>query len=291
MRKNLRHDLRTIVMDNFKEGQKKYDIKHEKRETIGVWSYGTRADLLDKINTFSEWCKDEGITKIERVDRELITRFLEKKSNEGCTDRTVEAYRSALRRIGMMAGEDWGTEKVVSRGRAKAADRGAGSVISKNDYDKLLDYCRENPSKSSVCVLLEREIGVRAGDLAYGIKIENNELKINSKNGRICTREITPEISRIINSDLFKGMVDEQGRVHAPKDNSLNKFLSRTEDRLGIERHSFHDLRRYRAQEKYDEYRNSGSDRTQALNKVGEWLNHGNKRATMVLESYIGNAW
>ena len=291
MGKNLRHELRTYVMNNFKEGQNKHDIKHEHKEVIGVWSYGTKTDLLNKIDTFSAWCKDEKeITRLERVDKELIKQFLEAKSNDGCTDRTVEAYRSALRRIGMIAGEDWGVEKVVSRGRA-AADRGAESVISKEDYNKLLDYCRENPSKSSICVLLEREVGVRVGDLAYGVKIDGNELKINSKNGRICTREITPEISHIINSDLFRGMVDDQGRVHAPKDDSLNKYLRRTEDRLGIERHSFHDLRRFMAQEKYDEYRRSGSDRTEALNKVGEWLNHGNKRATMVLESYVAKAW
>ena len=86
-------------------------------------------------------------------------------------------------------------------------------------------------------------------------------------------------------------MIDSHGRVHAPKDDSLNKYLRRTEDRLGLERHSFHDLRRYVAQEKYDEYRHKGADRTQALNKVGEWLNHGDNRAVMVLESYIRNAW
>lgn len=290
MAKNLRHDLRTNVMNAFKEGQKKHDIKHEDKEIIGVWSYGTKTDLLNKIDTFSAWCKDREITRLNKVDKALITQFLEDKSNDGCTDRTVEAYRSALRRIGMLSGKDWGVEKVVSRGRA-AADRGAESVISKEDFEKILSYCRHNPSKSSVCVLLEREIGIRAGDMAYGVKIDESALRINSKNGRICVREITPRVREIIESDVFKRMIDEQGRVHAPKDDSLNKYLRRVEDKLGLERHSFHDLRRFVAQEKYDEYRHSGADRTQALNKVGVWLNHGEKRAEMVLESYIRNAW
>ena len=290
MGKNLRHDLRTSVMNAFREGQKKHDLKHEQKETIGVWSYGTKIDLLDKINTFSAWCKDNDVIKLEGVTKDLITQFLEDKSNEGCTDRTVEAYRSALRRIGMLSGQDWGVEKVVARGRA-AADRGAESVVSKEDFDTLIAYCLANPSKSSVCVLLEREIGIRAGDMAYGVKIVDNELRINSKNGRICVREITPDVRRIIESDVFKEMVDEQGRVHAPKDDSLNKYLRRTQDKLHLERHSFHDLRRYVAQEKYDEYRRAGADRTEALNMVGSWLNHGEKRAEMVLESYIKNAW
>ena len=290
MAKNLRHDLRSCVMNTFKEGQKKHDIKHENRGKIGVWSYGTKMDLLNKIDTFSAWCKENGINKLEKVDKALITQFLEDKSNEGCTDRTVEAYRSALGRLGVLSGQDWNVQKVISRGRA-AADRGAESVICKADYDKLIAYCHANPSKSSVCVLLEREIGVRVGDMAYGVKIAENSLKIDSKNGRVCTRTITPKVREIIESEPFKAMIDSHGRVHAPKDDSLNKYLRRTEDRLGLERHSFHDLRRYVAQEKYDEYRHNGADRTQALNKVGEWLNHGDNRAVMVLESYIRNAW
>lgn len=290
MAKNLRHDLRTCVMNTFKEGQKKHDIKHENRGKIGVWSYGTKMDLLNKIDTFSAWCKENGINKLEKVDKALITQFLEDKSNEGCTDRTVEAYRSALGRLGVLSGQDWNVQKVISRGRA-AADRGAESVICKADYDKLIDYCHANPSKSSVCVLLEREIGVRVGDMAYGVKIAENSLKIDSKNGRVCTRVITPKVREIIESEPFKAMIDSHGRVHAPKDDSLNKYLRRTEDRLGLERHSFHDLRRYVAQEKYDEYRHNGADRTQALNKVGKWLNHGDNRAVMVLESYISKAW
>ena len=290
MAKNLRHDLRSCVMNTFKEGQKKHDIKHENRGKIGVWSYGTKMDLLNKIDTFSAWCKENGINKLEKVDKALITQFLEDKSNEGCTDRTVEAYRSALGRLGVLSGQDWNVQKVISRGRA-AADRGAESVICKADYDKLIAYCHANPSKSSVCVLLEREIGVRVGDMAYGVKIAENSLKIDSKNGRVCTRVITPKVREIIESEPFKAMIDSHGRVHAPKDDSLNKYLRRTEDRLGLERHSFHDLRRYVAQEKYDEYRHNGADRTQALNKVGEWLNHGDNRAVMVLESYIRNAW
>jgi hypothetical protein len=277
-------------MNTFKEGQKKHDIKHENRGKIGVWSYGTKMDLLNKIDTFSGWCKENGINKLEKVNKTLITQFLEDKSNEGCTDRTVEAYRSALGRLGVLSGQDWNVQKVISRGRA-AADRGAESVICKADYDKLIAYCHANPSKSSVCVLLEREIGVRVGDMAYGVKIAENSLKIDSKNGRVCTRVITPKVREIIESEPFKAMIDSHGRVHAPKDDSLNKYLRRVEDKLGLERHSFHDLRRYVAQEKYDEYRHNGADRTQALNKVGEWLNHGDNRAVMVLESYIRNAW
>lgn len=292
MAKNLRHVMRTNIMFAFRENMNKHQIKMTDKDQVGVWSYGTKFDLLNKADTFSKYCSEQGVTRLEKVDRALITQFLESKSNEGCTDRTVEAYRSAISRIGTISKCDWSVERVVSRGRAVSPDRGAASVISQEDYNKLIEYCERNPSKSGACVLLEREIGVRVADMAYGMRITDTELKISSKNGKICTRPITPKVRNIIESKPFKSMIKGGGgRVRCPQDDSINKYLRRTEDKLKIERHSFHDLRRFKAQEKYNEYRKKGLNRTEALSAVGVWLNHGENRAKMVLESYIQNAW
>lgn len=102
---------------------------------------------------------------------------------------------------------------------------------------------------------------------------------------------MTLELRDLINSPEISKCLQKDGRLILPKDDSINKFLSRTEDKLGIERHSFHDLRRYRAQEMYDQYRKGGMTREQALSSVGMWLNHGPHREKLVLESYLNNAW
>lgn len=86
-------------------------------------------------------------------------------------------------------------------------------------------------------------------------------------------------------------MVNEEGKLIAPKDNSLNKWLNRTQDKLGLERHSWHSVRRRIAQDKYDAFRGSGMTRSEALSQVSLWLNHGPNREQTMKESYVANIW
>lgn len=288
MGKNIRHIMRATVMNNFRENRDKRAEKMENRGTVGVWSYGTRADLLDKTNAFCAYLSARGINRPHDVDKDVIHDFLEQKAIDGCTQRTVDAYRSAIGRIGDLMGRDWHADNVLAlKTHKRASDRGAEDVMSKEDRDKICDYCERNPSGSANAILLEREIGIRVSDMAYGAYDRGDRLEIHGKGGRICTREVTPRIREIV--DRMETM--EDGRLTLPKDASINRYLNRVEDRLELERHSFHSMRRCSAQEKYDEFRNNGMERLEALNAVGQWLSHGALRADMVLESYVGRAW
>lgn len=286
--KNLRHEMRNTIMNNMREGANKHAIKAENRDAVGVWSYGTRNDLLDKANVFAEYCRNNGINRANNVDSDVVRGFLETKA-QTCTDRTVDAYRSAIGRIGDMMGHDWHADKVTGHASGSAF-RGSGDVMSRADLDRICAYAAENPSASGICVRLERELGVRVADMAYGVRIESDTLCINSKNGRVCERTITPAVRELLREANDRGMVIAD-KLKCPKDDSLNKYLHRTEEKLGMEYHSWHSIRRTIAQERYDEYRSNGMDREAALGAVGLWLNHGEHRESMVLESYINNAW
>ena len=140
--------------------------------------------------------------------------------------------------------------------------------------------------------MLEKEIGVRVSDIAYGIKVDEpaQKLHIRCKNGKWLTRQITPAIRDIMALKPFQdALIGEKFRP--VKDNSINKQLRRIEDKLGLEHHSFHDLRRRVAQDKYDELRASGLSRSECLTAVSIWLNHGRNREQMMLKSYIADAW
>ena len=101
---------------------------------------------------------------------------------------------------------------------------------------------------------------------------------------------ITPEIRKILESESCRKLIDGD-RIRFPKDGSINKYLLRTERKLGVEEHSFHDIRRRIAQDKYDEFRTSGMSRSDSLRAVSAWLNHGPDRQKMLLESYIADPW
>ena len=284
MGKNLRHELRSEIFAAFSEGASKKSAEEKENK---VFSYNTKFQLLDRVN---DLCKNlpADVKTIDQLTSGHILQYLDKKS-ETCSQATVDTYRADLKKLGKIIGVDLTTPRVYSE-KIRSANRGADSVISKEDFEIILNYAQEHPSASGTCLLLESQIGVRVSDLAYGITIEPDRLCIRSKGGKIAYRTITSTIRQIINSEPFQKMVKD-GKLIAPKDNSINKYLRRTQDKLGLERHSFHDIRRRIAQDKYDECRHIKMSKPEALSWVSKWLNHGESREKMILESYISNPW
>ena len=285
-KKNLRHILRTAVMNSFRENMDKKDLKRKGEADGKVFSHGSKYALLDRINDF---CKTlPAGMKLEDIEKSHVLNYLDYKAKT-CTQKTVDEYRSELKRIGLCAGVDLSCGYVVAN-KKESEHRGAQAVISKEDFSQILEYCKEHPSGSATAILLEAEIGVRVSDAVYGIHLTPSELHIRAKNGKWMNRPITPEIRRIIDSETFKARLVGD-KWYGPKDASVNKYLRRLQEKLGLEYHSFHDIRRRIAQDKYDDLRNSGLSRTETLSKVSIWLNHGPNREKMLLKSYIANAW
>ena len=288
--KNLRQEMRTCVFNAFHEGTKKREMKAQGLGEDRVFSHTSAGVLLDRITDFSKYCKSRGINRLAKVTREIARDYLESKVYT-CTQKTVNEYRSELIKLGKICKVDLKCEKVYVQNDIQST-RGAQAVISRNDFAQILDYCRSHPSKSGVCIMLEKEIGVRVSDIAYGIKVDEQaqKLHIRCKNGKWLDRHITPPIRDIMALKPFQdALVGEKFRP--VKDNSINKQLRRIEDKLGLEHHSFHDIRRRVAQDKYDEMRASGLSRSECLTAVSIWLNHGRNREQMILESYIADAW
>ena len=288
--KNLRQEMRACVFNAFQEGRKKRETRDTEHGKEYIYSYSQRNKLLDRIEDFSKLCKSKDVNRLVDVRPEHVQRYIDLKAYT-CSQSTLDEYRSQFRSLGRICHMDMSCPKVYAK-REIDSMRGAKAVISRNDFVRILDYCKEHPSKSGVCILLEKEIGVRVSDIAYGIKVDEQaeKLHIRCKNGKWLSRQITPAIRDIMALKPFKeSMVGEKFRP--VKDNSINKQLRRVEDKLGLEHHSFHDLRRRVAQDKYDELRASGLSRTECLTAVSIWLNHGRNREQMMLKSYIADAW
>lgn len=294
-KENLEQQMRSAVFGAFREGMDKRSAKMQGADQMEkkIYSYASRNQLLDRIHDFVGTMKDdlrqEGIRKREELRPEHVEKYLEIKATT-CSQNTINEYASELKKIGRLIGIDLQVEPVIAI-RKKSDSRGAESVMSREDLGKILEYAREHPdSGSSVAIRLEALIGVRVGDLAYGIRIDQGKLRIKSKNGKWCERMITPEIRKILESESCRKLIDGD-RIRFPKDGSINKYLLRTERKLGLEEHSFHDIRRRIAQDKYDEFRTSGMSRSDSLRAVSAWLNHGPDRQKMLLESYIADPW
>lgn len=172
----------------------------------------------------------------------------------------------------------------------KSNKRGVGSVISRCDYNKILKYAKENISESGYAVRLQDFLGVRVEEVARisknNINLAARTIKLtNTKGGRELIREIPADKVGLVKEILEKNYHSE--RLLSIKGDSINRYLNRVEDKLNIERHSNHDIRRLIAQEKYDSYRSEGMSIKEADSETSKWLNHNDDRTSLLEKSYI----
>jgi hypothetical protein len=298
MSESLQHALKGIVYGSFSPGMDKHADKAD-GDTFGkIYSYSSRNAMLDVVKTFTAYLKEAGVSirQPAQLTGDMVSSFLESKRGS-CTQKTLDSYRSQLAKLGDCIAARKGLRDFdlhvgrVDAARHKAADRGAGAAISREDYDKILTYCKDHPCGSSYALLLENHLGARVTDVCKRMTVEDDRMRLVCKGGKVMYRPITPGLRDLLSDRRFDGQRSPEGGFNLPASGSVNKYLQRTEAKLGLERHSFHDIRRLLAQEHYDDLRHSGVSRSDALKDVGVWLNHGSDRETLVLTSYIANAW
>lgn len=295
---NLRHRCRGIIFHCFTPGANKHAAKKAKQTEGHIYSFGTRNELLDQINIFTKWVKENNIPikYPEEITKEMVSSYLTQKA-ETCTQNTTDCYRSLMASFGNcvkrdlhLAEFDLHVPKVLSNIKCSNT-RGAAAVIPREEYDIILEYCISHPSGSSYAVLLENYLGGRVTDVCERMTFCDNKVVLICKAGKHMTRELTPVLHKLLNDPRFAAWRTEDNRFSFPDSDSINRFLSRLEMRLGLNRHSFHDIRRLLAQQHYDELRRNNIDRDTALSLTGIWLNHGPKRKRVVLQSYVSNPW
>lgn len=286
----------------FKEGTNKHSFKEENDKEMGykIFSYEEKFRLKDVAKNFTNFLKEENmnIKQIKDVKSLHIQEFLNAKT-EKCTQNTINSYASSIFKIENVCNKvysscnlNWRQEIAVPVAvRKQSSDRGVESVISREDYNKIIDYAERNPSQSGYCLLLQDFLGVRVEEIARiklaNINLENRTIVFtNTKGGRVITREIP--IGKIgLMNEIISRRYGIGERLFSIKGSSINKYLNRIQDENNLARHSNHDIRRLIAQEKYNNYRENGLNMKEAIQKTSQWLNHGDNRKELLEKSYI----
>lgn len=284
----------------FKEGMDKHaDKANDPSLNEKIYSYSSMNNLKDFAKNLSNYIKENypNIKRIGDIKEEQLQNFLNNKNEKGCSQNTLDLYKSNLNKLEIIVNKtyssvNWDFKNALETPASIKefdSNRGTNSVISREDYNKILEYCRENRSTSGDAILLQNGLGVRVEELAQ-IKLSNIDLNKNrivldnTKGGKELIREMTPEVRKIICERINN---TTNNKIISIKSDSINAQLRRIEDRLGIDRHSVHDIRRLIAQEKYDSYREEGYSKKEALEKTSRWLNHVGPREQMITKSYI----
>ena len=300
-KRNLFGQMTYAINKNFTERVDKRAFKKANGGGMGskIFSYGEKYRLKQLAKSFQIYAKENelNIKLVKDIRPENIQDFLEKVKEHGCTQNTINSYANSLFKIQNTINVTynlnlkWREEIAIPQVEKKSSSaRGVDSVISRENYNKILNYARENESQSGLALQMQNWLGVRVEEIAR-IKKEFINLKEktitfkNTKGGKKLIRDIPED-----KIDFVKSVIDHnfhQDRLFSIEGKSINKYLNRVQDQLGLERHSNHDIRRLIAQEKYDFFRENGMSIKEAANETGKWLNHGDDRTSMLERSYI----
>lgn len=299
---NLYGQITFAINKCFEEGTDKHSYKAENGKEMGykIFSYEEKFRLKDVAKNFTNFLKEENINikQIKDVKSEYIQEFLNTKT-EKCTQNTINSYASSIFKIENICNKtysscnlNWRREIIVPVAvRKQSSDRGVESVISREDYNKIIDYAERNPSQSGYCLLLQDFLGVRVEEIARikvaNINLENRTIVFsNTKGGRVITRKIPIDKIGLMN-EIISRRYGVGERLFSIKGSSINKYLNRIQDENNLARHSNHDIRRLIAQEKYNNYRENGLNMKEAVQKTSQWLSHGDNRKELLEKSYI----
>lgn len=300
-KRNLYGQMTYAINKNFKERVDKRAFKEANGRGMGskIFSYGEKFRLKQLAKAFQIYAKENNfnVKLVKDIRPEQIQGFLEAAKERGCTQNTINSYANSLFKIQNTINVTynldlrWREEIAIPQvERKNSFNRGVDSVISRYDYNKILNYTENNFSQSGLALQMQNWLGVRVEEIAR-IKKEFISLKDrtitfkNTKGGKKLVRDI-PE-NKI---DFVKSVIEHnfhKERLFSIEGKSINKYLNRVQDQLGLERHSNHDIRRLIAQEKYNSFREKGMSIKEAANQTSKWLSHGDDRTSMLEKSYI----
>lgn len=301
VKRNLYGQMTYAINKNFKERVDKRAFKEANGRGMGskIFSYGEKFRLKQLAKAFQIYVKKNNLNVrlIKEIKAEYIQDFLEAAKERGCTQNTINSYASSLFKIQNTINETynldlkWREEIAIPQvERKNSFNRGVDSVISRDDYNKILNYTENNFSQSGLALQMQNWLGVRVEEIAR-IKKEFISLKDrtitfkNTKGGKKLVRDIPGNKIDFVKSVIEHNFHKE--RLFSIEGKSINKYLNRVQDQLGLERHSNHDIRRLIAQEKYNSFREKGMSIKEAANQTSKWLSHGDNRTSMLEKSYI----
>lgn len=303
MSRNLKYQFKTAIEKSFKPGADKHSAKAQGQlGTNRIYSYSDRNNLMDVASNFSNFMKENhpDVKLLRDIDSNHVQEFLNHKA-KNCSQQTVAQYCTKMAKLEQIANKGYNLTLNYSKDvytpisckleGGKVRD----VVLSKENYSKIVESCKESQSHGVKGIILSREFGLRVSEItklqARDIDLEKGVIHvIGSKGGRDRDVPITEQNRAIV--ERFKtGCTSDRERIVPLKADSVNRFLDRQMLKLGINdsaKTGIHSIRKLYAQERFDEFREQGLTINQALKETSILLGHGEDRINLMQE-YVAN--
>lgn len=302
-RKNIRGQGLRAISSHYTERIDKHAYKKENGHDMSakVFSASERKNLCDVWINFSNFMKeyDNSIQYVKDIDKDHMQAFLDKRA-ETCDKNTLQNYKHALQKIEILANDTYSQCNLNSAAQCSVSNdckennskKGVNAVISREDYNKILARAEKSNSQAAYALRLQEHLANRVNGTINArfdkYDAEKGTIKVKGKAGKWHTVNLDDSAKKLIEEIHDKNFnKKDANRLFSIQADSVNKYLQRTEKKLELDENSFHSIRRLKAQEHYDECRNFGMTRQEAMNSTSLFLSHGENRNYMLNQSYI----
>ena len=213
---------------------------HETDNSHIIKSLSAKSNLKDFAHDFSAFIKSEyGVKQVKQITPDMCQSYIERKSAEGCSLKTIKTYQSNFLKISKCVNKTFNirTDYSVSVDENK---------IEKTETIKQFSFTRQEMEKilaaprscdSLTALKFAYQTGVRVNTLerleVRHIEFKNSEITIyKDKGNRTRVLTMSEETAKLLREQI-KGK-NPQDRVFAVKKGSVNRYLRRRCEKLNI---------------------------------------------------------
>ena len=242
-----------------------------------IKSLAAKGNLKDFAHDFAAFIKNEyGVKQVKQITPDMCQSFIERKSAEGCSLKTIKTYQSNLLKISKCANKAFNirTDYSVSVDESKIEKTETIKQFSftRAEMEKILAAPR--PSASLNALKFAYMTGVRVNTLerleVRQLDFQRGEILVfKDKGSRSRVLPMDEQTAKLLREQI-KGK-NPQDKVFGVKKGSVNRYLRRRCEKLNIRtpngeiKSGVHSIRKLWAEETAERYNNDGKNGTKMV--------------------------
>ncbi|BFU79013.1 hypothetical protein ALC152_22280 [Arcobacter sp. 15-2] len=230
MKGSINYQVNQVMKELTGHGVSKYqtiktsNIKGENNHQVSNLIHSNNYDKAVKNTAMSlaQFSKENGIKDLEKINNEIIEKYINEKIKKGITNKSISASLSHIMKIQHALNQTFYSRTakenklLFSKEKIKELREKANKIAVKTDKSKIKSYANSNiflskiAKRSSLQVELMMKTGIRVNDAIHIKKnqlLSNNEIKFRSKGGKVFIKEIDPnlynKIKKAVESNIY----------------------------------------------------------------------------------------
>lgn len=242
MSNSLFYQFNSAIDLNYRHHFNKYGDKHnpESDSSHIVKSSSAKSNLKDFAHDFAAFIKSEyGVKQVRQITTDMCQSYIERKSAEGCSLKTIKTYQSNLLKISKCANKTFNIRTdfsvTIDESKIEKTETIKQFSFTRSEMEKILAAPRS--CDSLIALKFAYQTGVRVNTLerleVRHIDFKNGEITVfKDKGNRTRVLPMSEETAKLLRQQI-KGKSGKD-RVFSVKKGSVNRYLRRRCEKLNL---------------------------------------------------------